>query len=129
MIANNLTPLPKNQAVGGAGGAGGKGGGAGLDEPGGGGGNGGNAGGSAGGAIYVAQGALTLTGGSIDHNQAVGRRPACAGGEGRGWRLGIWQFGWIDLKRVRDRISDRVVDGVPPTRPGPARRRIRRGRQ
>jgi hypothetical protein len=83
VISNNST-FTQNQALGGAGGAGGEGGIGGFDKLGGNGGKGGNAGASTGGAIYVAGGALTLTAGSIDHNQALGGAGGIGGAGGAG---------------------------------------------
>ncbi len=79
-----------NQAVGGVGGTGGTGGsgghgGGGLPgKPGGVGGAGGTAGNATGGAIYVAGGSLTLTGSSLQSNQAVGGQGGQGGAGGPG---------------------------------------------
>jgi hypothetical protein len=61
-----------NQAVGGAGGKGGAAGAGGADKPGGVGGNAGDAAPAAGGAIYLAQGSLTLANTTLKANAAIG---------------------------------------------------------
>jgi len=83
LIVSNDT-FSQNQAIGGAGGIGGSGGIGGLNKPGGAGGVGGPAGAAAGGAVYLAQGSLTLTVSTLQNNSAIGG----AGGQGGSGGLG-----------------------------------------
>jgi hypothetical protein len=91
IVASNDT-FNANQAVGGPGGKGGAGGGGGIDQPGGAGGLGGNAGPSAGGAIYLAQGVLTLSSSVLGNNAAIGGaggRGGAGGGGGSAFASGF----------------------------------------
>ncbi len=83
LVLNNDV-FESNQAIGGAGGNGGFGGGGASSAPGGAGGVGGVGNSAAGGAIYLAQGNLTLTTTTLNNNAAIGGAGGAGGNGGRG---------------------------------------------